>query len=235
MILVNIAFILIIVVMVLEGIHRGFLRSALGLGAFFLSLVTSFLFYPVMSSAIKDNQTMFDYLYHYTEGAEKIANFQDTLLRVDQVSAAHLNEVLSSSNLSEPFVTLVRQNVESQSFAADGLYTLGEYFNMTLVSSMINLMSFIIVFLIARIIYAFVLGAVDYTVKFPELRQYDRTMGALFGSVRGVLFCFLVASVIPVLLLMLPVDKILEYYHESSLAVFFTENNFFWPLIRSVI
>lgn len=233
--LLNIIFILIIVVMVLEGIHRGFLRSALGLGAFFLSLITSFLFYPIMSSAIKSNQTLFDYLYHYTEGAERIADFENTRLLVDQISKAQLSEVLTTSDLSEPFVTLVQNNVESQAFAADGLYTIGDYFNMTLVSSMINLMSFITVFLIARIIFAFVLGAVDYTVQFPELRQYDRSMGALFGSIRGVLLCFLIASVVPVLMLVLPVEKIFEYYHDSNMAVFFTENNFFWPLIRSII
>lgn len=233
--LINFFFILIIVVIVLEGIHRGFLHSALSLGAFFVSLITSYLFYPVMSAAIKSNQTMYDYFIYYTEGAERIASFENTRLLVDTISESQLNEVLSTSNLSEPFLTLIRQNVESKAFAAQGASTLGEYYNLTLVSSVLNLISFIIVFLLARIIFSFVLGAIDYTVQFPELRQYNRTMGAIFGSVRGLLFCFLIASVIPVILLVLPVQQITEIYKSSDIAIFLSENNFFWHFIRAVV
>ncbi len=233
--LINIFFLLIIAVIILEGVHRGFLHSALSLGAFFISLITSYLFYPVMSAAIKNNHTMYDYFVYYTEGAEKIASFENTRLLVDRISENQLNEVLSTSNLSEPFLTLIRQNVESKAFAAQGATTLGEYFNLTLVSAVINLISFIIIFLLARVIFSFVLGAVNYTVQLPELRQYNRSMGALFGSIRGFLFCFLIASVIPVIILVLPVQQITEYYKGSDIAVFLSENNFFWHFIRTVV
>ena len=48
---VSIFFILVIVITVLEGLHRGFLHSALSLGTFFLSIITAFLLGPVVSSA----------------------------------------------------------------------------------------------------------------------------------------------------------------------------------------
>ena len=123
---VSVAYIVIIIVVTLEGVHRGFLRSALNLGAFFLSVISSYLFYPVMSLAVKNNESMFNYLFYYTEGAEKIANFENTRLLVDGLSQSKLNEVLSTSKMSEPFVTLIRQNVEAKAFANEGLATLGE-------------------------------------------------------------------------------------------------------------
>jgi len=233
--LINLFFILIFVIIILDGIHRGFLHSTLSLGAFFVSLITSYLFYPVMSAAIKSNQSIYDYFIYYTEGAEKIASFENTRLLVDTISQKQLNDVLSTSNLSEPFLTLIRQNVESKAFSALGASTLGEYYNLTLVSAVLNFISFIIIFVLARIIFSFVLGAIDYTIRLPELRQYNRTMGALFGSIRGLMFCFLIASVIPVIILVFPVSLITDYYKSSDMAIFFSENNFFWHFIRAVV
>ncbi len=229
---VNLVLILIMLIMVLEGIHRGFLRSAMNLGAFFLSTITSYLFYPVVSTAVKANESLFSYLIYYTEGAEKIASFESSQLLVNNLSAAQVNDIITGSDITEPFTSLIRQNIETKAFASSGLSTIGEYYNMTIVSAALNIISFLAVFFIARMIFAFVLGAIDYTVEFPELRQYDRTSGALFGALRGVLFCFLIMLVVPIVFLVLPVNQITDYFSSSNLATFFSENNFFFHLIR---
>ena len=233
--LVTVVLIVLILIMALEGVHRGFLRSALNLGAFFLSIISSYLFYPVVSSAIKANESLFNYLTYYTEGAEKIASFESSQLLVNQLSTPQLNDIISQSSISEPFTSLIRQNVEAKAFASSGLTTIGEYYNMTIVSAVVNILAFLAVFLIARLIFAFVLGAIDYTVEFPELRQYDKTTGALFGVLRGFMFCFLIMTAIPVVLLVLPVEKISDYFNASGLALFFSNNNFFLHFIRGVI
>ncbi len=233
--LISLCLIVIILIMILEGIHRGFLRSALNLGVFFLSVITSYLFYPVVSTAVKANKSIFDYLIYYTEGAEKITTYESSQLLVDNLTNSQLDSILTSSNTSEPFTSLIRQNVEAKAFASDGLTTIGEYFNMTIVSAVLNILSFLAVFLLARIIFAFVLGSIDYTVQFPELRQYDRTTGALFGALHGFLVCFLIVTVIPIVLLILPVDKISEYFQTSNIGMFFFNNNFYLHLIRGVI
>lgn len=232
---VSLVYFSIIAVLVLEGIHRGFLRSSFSLGAFFLSIITSYLFYPVMSTSIKANPTLYNYFLYYTEGYEKIASFENTRLLVDGISQADLNEVLSTAKLSEPFISLIRQNVEAKAFSAEGLTTMGDYFNMTLVAAVLNIISFVAIFIIARVIFAFVLGAVDYTVQFPELRQYNRTSGALFGATHGLLFCFLVSVFVPVVFLIFPVPQLVEFFEGSSVGAFFRDNNFFAHLIRGVI
>lgn len=232
---INIIIIFLILIMALEGIHRGFLRSALNLGAFFLSTITSYIFYPVVSASIKANVSLFDYLIYYTEGSEKIASFEDSQLLINNLSQTQLNSILSTSDITEPFTSLIRQNVEAKAFASSGLTTIGEYYNMTIVSAVLNIISFLAVFLLARVIFGFVLGAIDYTVEFSELRQYDRTSGALFGILRGFMFCFLIMTIIPVVLLILPVDQIAEYINDSSLAIFFSNNNFFLHIIRGIV
>lgn len=232
---INVFFILIIAIAVLEGFHRGFLHSALSLGSIFLSVITAYLLYPVVSVAFRDNRTIFNFLLYYTEGAEKIASFENSRLLVDRLSSSELHTIISTSSVSEPFATLIRQNAEAKVFASSGLLTIGEYFNMTMVSVVLNIFSFALVFLLARLVYMFVLGAVGYTVQFPELRQYDRVCGALFGSLRGIFTCFLVVMVVPAVMLFVPVDKVIEYFQSSSVGMFFYNHNFFLHLIRGFV
>ncbi len=233
--LINIFFILIIGITVLEGIHKGFLYSAANLGSFFFSLLTSYLLYPVVSAAIKANHEIFKFLLYYTEGAEKIASFEDANILISNLNTVQLDNIIASSSVSEPFSTLIKQNVQSQAFIADGMSTIGDYFNMTIVCTVLNILSFLAVFVLAKIVYTFILGAVSYTVKFPELKQYDRITGSVFGASRGVLACFLMVTVIPVIILIVPVDQVIEYYQSSSLGMFFYENNFFLQLIRGIV
>ncbi len=233
--LVNVMFIVLLVVMALEGIYRGFFHSALNLGALFLSIITSFLLYPVVSSAVRTSESLFNFLYYYTEGSELIKPFEASKLLVSGMSDGTLSGIISNSSVSEPFASLIRQNVHTQAFAADVYTTIGQYYNMTIVCAVLNIISFFAIFAIARIIYQFILGAVEYTVEFPELKQYDRTMGALFGLTRGMLFCFLIVTAIPVVLLIVPVDKVADYFNASSMGTYFLGNDFFMHLISGTI
>lgn len=232
---VSVILIIVIGIGLLEGIYRGFLHSAINLGAFFLSLLTSYFLYPVVSAAVKASKSIFEFLKYYTEGAEKIVSFKDSHLPIDSLSPERLNSIITASKMSEPFPTLIKQNVTGQAFAADGLTTIGEYYNMTIVCAVLNILSFLAVFLLARIVYTFVLGIINYTVQFPELKQYDRATGALFGVSRGVLACFLIVTIVPVIFLVIPVDQISEYFTNSDVGMFFYQNNFFLHMISGTI
>lgn len=233
--LINLLFIILIAIAVFEGIYRGFLHSALSLGALFLSTITSYIFYPVVSAAVKASPSLFTFITYYTEGAEKIHNFEDAPLLINGLSHDKLSSIISTSAVSEPFKTLIAQNVQTQAFASQGLKTIGEYFNMTIVCAVLNILSFLLVFLLARILFAFVLGTVNYTVQFPELKRYDKTIGGLFGASRGIYICFIIVMIVPVMFLVVPVDKITEYFQGSSLGMFFYNNNFLLHLIRGIV
>lgn len=237
--LINAFFILLIMIALLEGIYRGFLHTAFDFGGFLLAIFTSYLLYPVVSAAVKASKPIFNFLLYYTEGAEKIVDFENTSLLVSNISTTQLDSIISTSvnqsSLTEPFSTLIRQNVLEQAFAADGLKTLGEYYNMTIVCTVMNILSFVLVFLLARLVFIFVLGAVNYTVRFPELKQYDRGAGVLFGAGKGVLLCFLIVIIIPVIFLIVPVDRIAEYFQDSTIGMFFYQNSFFLHLIRGTV
>lgn len=232
---VDIVLIILIGITLIEGIYRGFLHSVINLGSFFLALLTSYLLYPVVSTAVKASKSIFKFLLYYTEGAEKIKSFEDTRLLVDNMSPEKLNQIISTSDLLKPFPTLIKQNVEAKAFAAEGYTNIGDYFNMTIVCTVLNILSFLAVFLLARVVYTFVLGMVNYTVRFPELKQYDRITGAFFGASRGLLLCFIIVTAVPVIFLIVPVELITDYFYSSPLGMFFYENNIFLHLISGYV
>ena len=125
--LVGVFLIIIVCFTLFEGIYRGFLHSIVNLGAFFLTVLSSFLLYPVASTLVKANERVFDFLVHYTEGAEKIAAFQDSNLLISNMAPQKLQSIISTSSLGEPFSTLIEQNVAASAFSAEGLSTIGEY------------------------------------------------------------------------------------------------------------
>lgn len=232
---VGVFLIVVICFTILEGVYRGFLHSIINLGAFFLSVFSSFLLYPVVASAVKANETIYNFLVYYTEGAEKIAVFSDSNLLIKGMAPDKLTGIITDSGISEPFATLIEQNVAVSAFSDIGKTTIGEYFNMTIVFAVLNILSFLAVFLIAYIVFTFVLGLVNYTVKFPELKQYDRSSGAAFGAMRGVMLCFLIITVVPVIFLLLPVNQLSDYFADSALGMFFLQNNFFLHLISGTV
>ena len=232
---VGVLLIVIVCFSMFEGIYRGFLHSICNLGSFFLAVFSSFLLYPVVSTAVKANEQIFSFLLYYTEGAEKIVAFKDSNLLISNMAPEKLQSIISTSNLAEPFSTLIEQNVTTSAFSAEGLTTIGEYYNMTIVSIVLNTLSFLAVFLVVYILYTFILGLVNYTTKFPELKQYDRFSGAAFGIIRGVLICFLLVTAVPVIFLLLPVDQLSDYFATSAIGTFLYQNNFFLHLISGTV
>jgi uncharacterized membrane protein required for colicin V production len=232
---ISVFFIIVICFCILEGVYRGFLHSIINLGAFFLSVFTSFVFYPVIATSVKANKAIFSFLTYYTEGAEKIVTFKDTNLLISQITPEKLQSIISQSNLGEFFSTLIEQNVTTAAFSEQGLTTIGQYYNMSIVCGVLNILSFLAMFLFAYIIFTFILGLVNYTVKFPELKQYDRFSGASFGAIRGVLLCFIIVTIVPVIFLLFPINQITDYFIGSPLGRFFFDNNFFLHLIRGTV
>lgn len=232
---VGVFLIIIVCFTMFEGIYRGFVHSISNLGAFFLSIFSSFLLYPVVSTAVKANERIFSFLLYYTEGAEKIVAFKDSNLLISNMAPEKLQSIIASSNLVEPFNTLIEQNVAASAFSEEGLVTIGEYYNMTIVSTVLNTLSFLAVFLVVYILFTFILGLVNYTTKFPELKQYDRSSGAAFGIIRGILLCFLLVTAVPVVFMLLPVDQLSDYFTNSAIGSFLYQNNFFLHLISGTV
>ncbi|MEX1308718.1 MAG: CvpA family protein [Eubacteriales bacterium] len=229
------AVIIIILYATLTGVYRGFIHSACSLGAFFLSWGSAALFSPMLSARFVKGKGVFDFVYNYAEGSEQLTHFEDTKLLVENLSADKIKELVTESNLPAPFSSLMTSNITHGVFSDQGVTTLGEYYNLTIANVCVNILSFVVVFFIARAILAFAINAANYTFKFPVLRMLDSTIGGVFGFLSGLFTTYAVFILTPLVLIIQPIQQIYDIIYGSAFADFFYSSNFLLNFIRGTI
>ena len=129
----------------------------------------------------------------------------------------------------------VYENIMDEAFKDRGITTLGDYFNESIVHSIINIVSFICIYFVARILLTFLICWLDYSLRFPRLRLGDSIVGSALGLVRGFVDVLVVFMVVPILLTVLPFDSIETMITESAMASFLHTSNIFLKLIPGVV
>lgn len=229
---VDIFILLVLAITVLGGYYQGFVNTVSGIAATVLAFVIALVFVPLCSSAVKGNQGLFNSMLYYTEGAEYVAVTDVELTRtpISGISAQQLSLVIDNADMPKPMDRAVTRNIATEAFSQEGITTLGDYFNQTIVCVFINILSILAVFLIARLVFAFLIRGVDYARGgFPILSHGDGIFGAALGLVNGVLLLFVVFLAVPIALTVLP--RLYTFLEESFFGEFFYRANFLLDLI----
>ena len=189
-------------------------------------VVLSFLLKPLGASAIKHSDRIFNMMLYYTEGSEFIANPEYVRMDISSLSTAEINDIIASSNLPFPMGREIAKNIAREAFADQGIVTLGDYFNQTIVGVFINILMFLVCFLIIRAILSLVINGADYADPFPMLKSHDGIFGGALGLLRGMLALLLVFMLVPIVLTMLgQFDLITNMVDDSDMARVFYKLN----------
>lgn len=232
---VDIGILLILAICILGGYYRGFISTLLGLCATLFSFLVGRLCIPLIASAVRGHQSLYSMMLYYTEGAEYVAATDVELTRVpiSQISAEQLRAILEKADMPLPMDNAVTKNIATEAFAQEGITTLGDYFNQTIVCVVINIVALLLVFLLVRLVLGFFIQGVDYARGgYPVLQQMDGPIGAGVGLLHGVLLLFVIFLLLPIGLVILP--KLYEFVSESFFGEFFYRANFFLRMIPSV-
>lgn len=229
--LLDIVFIAVILAFILAGWYRGFLFTAISIGAYVVSGGLALLFMPLLAAAVRNTDSLYNMMLYYTEGAEKIADVELSRMQISSISSGELNRIITESDLAFPLDKLIKSNIATESFSDMGISTLGDYFNQTIVCVIINILCFLLLFIVIRVVLAFILNGIDYAAVLPQLRHSDGLIGAGFGVVRGMLALFLIMLVVPLILTVLPFDFIRDMVEGSFFGPFFYHLNFLLHLM----
>ncbi|MBR3297875.1 MAG: CvpA family protein [Clostridia bacterium] len=235
--IMNLAIIAVFALFVLAGVYKGFLWNLAALGASVLSLLIAFIFMGSVSRLIANNQGIYSAMLSYTEGREDIYNVDLVDRDITTLTNAEIDEIMERSNLPFPFRDRVRDNIMSEALKSRGVTTLGEYFNQSKVMVFVNIVSFILIYLISRILLTVLISWADYSYRFPKLRipLTDQIAGGAVGFIRGLIDVSVVFMVTPVVLTVLPFDQIEELISGSTLATFLYNSNLILRLIPGVL
>ena len=222
----------ILVLFVLFGIYKGFISTLLNIGAYFVSVVLGFLFKPLGAGAIRHSSRIFNMMLYYTEGSEYITNAEYVRADISSISSQELSDIISNAHLPYPMAKEISENIATEAFAGQGVTTLGDYFNQTIVCVFINILVFLAIFALVRLILAFVINGVDYAWSFPLLRSGDSLLGMGLGVLRGMFALFLLFMLLPIGLTILGQFELVQALVDHSIfSAFFYRSNFLLALM----
>ena len=153
---------------------------------------------------------------------------------IKSLSNSEIDEVMSRSNLAYPLKERVYENIMTEAFKAEGITTLGDYFNESIVRVIINIVAFIVVYLAVRVLFTFVICWLDYAFIFPQLRKVDFIIGGAVGLARSIIGICVIFMLMPIILTVLPFDAIEQLISSSAIASFFYQSNILLKLIPGV-
>lgn len=216
---------------VLWGFYRGFIQSVLSMGAVLLALVGSFLIYPQVASLIQNNQELARSLIHYTDASSRLGNLELSVAQVGTLTQSAISTIMQNIQLPTPLDSILEYNLEYQVFAGAGIKTVAEYINQTIVAVSINILCFVLCFLGLYLIMSIIINMLRCVFRFPLLKQLDWLAGGVFGALRGVVFCYVVFALVPLLVTVVPFEQFSEMVEQSTLASIFNNGD----LIMSII
>ncbi len=96
----------------------------------------------------------------------------------------------------------------------------------------INVISFIVVIILCKILISLIAKVIDIFTKFPVIKQFNRAGGAVMGAIVGMVVIFLVLAAVLVFAPILEDTFIMDQIEGSTLTYALYENNFLVSLIK---
>ncbi len=230
--IVDIGILGIILISVLISMYYGFTVSLFNIASYFISWFFSLVLHPSLSRAITERfPDVLEKIIYYSEGSSKTV-FSDRMLPVTSLSPEKITELVRKSGLPNPFSRNLIYNLTHKSL--DNLTTTGEYFDYTVANIIMNLISFILIFIALQLLFMLIISIVRNITNLPILKKFDSFSAGVLGFFRGILFVFIAFAFIPLLYLVVTADFLAIFFEGSNLTNFFLDFNIFTLFVKGV-
>lgn len=216
----------------LFGLYRGFITSVLGLVSLFVAMFAAYAIGPSLAANICKNETIVQTLVHYTDAASRLGDLDLSVMSVAGLDSGTITDIVSRTNLPAPFDTLLSSNIAQQVFASIGSTNVADYINQTIVTAIVSILSYIVVFIVAYIALSLLTGLIGYVFKFPTLKHLDMVLGGLFGAIRGVFIVYILFALVPILMTVLPFEEFGTLIETSQLGKALYQSNIVTTILQ---
>ncbi|MDR0397129.1 MAG: CvpA family protein [Oscillospiraceae bacterium] len=206
----------VVLISLLFGLYKGFIRSVMALLGLFVAMIAAYKLSPRLVEWISGNQTLLDTLMYYTDASIRMSDVTIANTLVSGLSQSQIVSIVAQARLPAPFDVLLENNMINQVFAALPQATVSEYLNQTVISVIIRIVSYVAVFIAAYSIVTLLINLIHYVFRFPVLRQFDMLLGGAFGVVRGIFLVYILFSLAPILMTVVPFPQLAEAVRDSQ-------------------
>lgn len=175
-IIVDLVIIAIIALCIILGYVRGLTGSLIKILSFVLSLVVAFVLFIPISNLVIDN-TQID------ENIEK--SIREAIIG---------NQIKQNENMPEAITEYIGQKIE---LAADEAKTsVADSTSREVAETIVKAGTWIILFIIARILLIFLKFITALIAKLPLIKQFDKLGGITYGVLEGIIIVYLLLALI---------------------------------------
>ncbi|KPU26573.1 hypothetical protein TR13x_09510 [Caloranaerobacter sp. TR13] len=210
--------IVILLVNGLGGLSKGLIITLFNLVGFILSLYIAKLYYPVLANFIKNNPNFIYTIKKYvTTRVEIIINKIGNSGSIgDFFEILKLPNKLGEKMINDPNVNSYMNNT---------INTAGDMISTKLTGLFVDIISIIIVFLVAKFILYVVVSILDNIAQLPVLRQINKSAGLIFGLIKGIFIIYILFAIITPVVTMFPDGAIAKGIYDSTIGYYLYSNN----------
>ena len=221
----------ILIVSMIVGFLRGFVKSIFSLFSFFFVLVAACFLAPHVDRYVENNTQLYQMveercIVHYERNAMEATNSTQLIEPASQDEAISILGIDYPKQLQERFKKdLVNYASESGAFVKLGKTTAN-----IIIESVLFFLTLIVLWMIIRVIE----GILDLVAKLPVLNGTNKVLGILVGFVEGILILWLLAFALSLFCTTNMGSYLLGMVKENNILTFVYENNgfvFLWNLI----
>ena len=211
-IIADIIVVLILILCIYAGYKNGLAKCLINILSFFIAVIIAFMLFKPVSNIIIDNT-------NYDE------NIQSSIVQVFEKDEKETKEEKDNS----PILKYISEEVEKATEEKKN-----EIINNTATKisiNIINILVFIALFIIARIVLIFVKALADLITKLPIIKQCDKIGGVIYGILQGFVFIFIAFALITFISTITNKYEVLELINNSYIASYLFENNILLNII----
>ncbi len=222
----------VLVISVIYGFYHGFIRSVASLIGAGLSILGGLFLGPKLSALLSNNEQIRNILANYSDAVFRVGDYELASSPVVQVSGSQLQTVVDSVSFPEPIKALLKDNILTQAFSGKGLASVNDYVSSTLIQSVLSVISFLLCCAVVYLVFTLLVSVISHVFEVPILRQLDWLAGGLFGLARGAVFCYLLVLLVPLVMVVIPDERVIRLINDSGIAALFKNDGFLMRIIR---
>lgn len=225
--------ILVIALAAFLGYKKGFIKTSFRMVSFVVAIVLSLILYKPVAGYIKDNTGVANWIVltiTKEEGIENKEEINDTEKIINDKEENSGEEAENKKNLEEVLANLP-ENVKEYIDADETINNAKEQIAIKIADVIINIMSMIIIYIVAKLLLMIVCFILDGIMQIPVLKQINEIAGLILGVVLGIIQVYTALAVVTFLSSFVEMPGIIAYIKSSFITSILFEYNLLISLI----
>lgn len=212
-IVVDLIVLAILALCILLGYKRGLTGCIIKILSFFIALIVALVLFKPVSNIVVDNTKIDE-------------NIQTSIVQVFEKEEEQKTE---DEEKSSPIVEYITEEVENATEEKKNEIVNSAATKLSI--NIIKVLTFIVLFIAARIALIFVKALTNLITKLPLIKQCDKIGGILYGIIQGFVIVFIGLALVTFISTMINNYSILEMINKSYVGSVLNNNNILLKLI----